>query len=189
MTWGNRYLKQKPPFGCVFTQKTKQQNSNSVSFAEETSQGKPRNFFTVLLFSRGVMEDRKSHNHHYAPTFINPERSCAGQAGPSSTSIPDLGLAGQYSPATCGSKCGLPAFQNSPSPPQGSKSQSKLFPLPSRQPPQPAEHLARLLQLEIFWRGTEFREGKRNTEQLGFLSETLFHEVRPDEFNISTDWE
>lgn len=128
LTWGNRYLKQKTPFGCIFTQKTKQQNIITASaLLKKHLKGITETSLQYFCFQEVVMEDRKPHNHHCAPIFINSERSCAGQEGPSSTSSPDLGSAGHYSPATCGSQRGLPAFQNSPSPSQSSKTSVQAF--------------------------------------------------------------
>lgn len=52
--------------------------------------------------------------------------------------------------------------------PRALRPQSKLLLLPSRQCPRrahPAEHLAHVLRMEIFWRGTELGEGKGNMEQ------------------------
>lgn len=98
------------------------------------------------------------------------ERRRAGQKVPSSTQ-PDLTWARQVTICQqlgCGSQRSLPAFKYSPSHPRALGHQSKLLLLPSRQCPRqahPAEHLAHLLRLEIFWRGTELREGKRNMEQ------------------------
>lgn len=148
--------------------------------------GNPETSLQYFCFHKVVMEDRKPHKHHYAPIFMNSVRSHAGQGGPSSTSPPDLVTIHQQlmgANMTSLHSSVLPPNPKSPTP------QSKLFPLPSRQSPHPPEHLVHLLQQEIFRRGTELREGKSKTGQLGFLSKTLFHQVRPDEFNVSTDWE
>lgn len=111
LTWGNIYLKQKPPFGGVFKQKTKQQNIITVSaLLKRHLRGNPETSLQYFCFQEVVMEDRKPHDHHYAPGFINSECSHAGRGAPSSTSSPDLSSAGHYSPATCGSQRGLPAF-------------------------------------------------------------------------------
>lgn len=148
-TPGSTYLKLKPPFGCVFKQKTKQQNIITASaLLKKHLKGNPETSLQYFCSQEVVMEGREPHNHHYAPLFMNSELSHAGQEGPGSRSPPAWARL-VSTPATPGSQS-LPAFQCSPSHPKAPAPQPRLFPLPSRQPPHPAQHSAHLLQLEGF---------------------------------------
>lgn len=169
LTWGNIYLKQKSLFGCTFKQKIKQQNIVTVSaLLKKHLKGNPETSLQYFCFHEVVDGGQKAP----LPPLCT-ERSRAGQEGPSSKSPPDLVTVHQQLMGANVHGASLHS-SGSPSPLRGSNTSVQAFHSPFQAIPTPTRTLGWYLQLVISCRGTESREGKSKTEQLGFLSKTLF---------------